>query len=181
MKRCAFCGKEYPDDATECAIDRQSLRPVIPTAPLPPVGERQHILDAEHLKLLSIFHYIVGVLTVAFASIFLMHVAMGISMALYPEIWNPGKGQSGPPAFFGYFIAAFAGAFVLIGWAIGGLTIYSGRCIKHRKKRMFSLVMAGVDCAFFPFGTALGVFTFAVILRDSVTENYTKASCGSLP
>jgi hypothetical protein len=25
MKRCTYCGKEYPDDATECSIDRQPL------------------------------------------------------------------------------------------------------------------------------------------------------------
>jgi hypothetical protein len=25
MKRCTYCGKEYPDDATECIIDRQPL------------------------------------------------------------------------------------------------------------------------------------------------------------
>jgi hypothetical protein len=172
MRKCSYCGKEYPDDALECAIDRQSLQPVISEPAQWSVNGCKHPADSDHLKLLSIFHYIVGILTVAFSSIFIIHVAMGISLALHPEVWNSGKGQPGPPAFLGYFMAVFAGAFVLIGWTVGGLTIFSGRCMKHRKRWMFSAIMAGVNCAFFPFGTALGAFTFAVLLRDSVKESY---------
>ena len=36
--------------------------------------------DAEHLKLLSIFHYIVGGITALFSCLFIMHIAMGIAM-----------------------------------------------------------------------------------------------------
>jgi hypothetical protein len=32
MKRCTYCGKEFPDDAKACAIDQQDLVP-IPTKP----------------------------------------------------------------------------------------------------------------------------------------------------
>jgi hypothetical protein len=28
MKKCTYCGQEYPDDATVCAIDQQPLAPV---------------------------------------------------------------------------------------------------------------------------------------------------------
>jgi hypothetical protein len=37
---------------------------------------------------------------------------------------------------------------------------------------MFSLVIAGVNCASFPLGTLLGVFTFIVLLRASVRSLY---------
>jgi len=37
---------------------------------------------------------------------------------------------------------------------------------------MFSLIIAGINCVQFPFGTVLGVFTFVVLLRDSVRELY---------
>jgi hypothetical protein len=37
---------------------------------------------------------------------------------------------------------------------------------------MFSLVIAGVQCMFAPFGTALGVFTIIVLTRDSVRRQY---------
>jgi hypothetical protein len=35
---------------------------------------------------------------------------------------------------------------------------------------MFCLVMAGIACIFMPFGTALGVLTIIVLMRDSVRE-----------
>jgi hypothetical protein len=37
MKRCDYCGKEYPDDATECATDGQPLARTGPP-PLPSTG-----------------------------------------------------------------------------------------------------------------------------------------------
>ncbi len=33
MKRCSYCGAEYPDDATECAIDRTPFVAATPAAP----------------------------------------------------------------------------------------------------------------------------------------------------
>jgi hypothetical protein len=59
-----------------------------------------------------------------------------------------------------------------LGWAVGILTIVSGRAIAQRKWRVFSLVMAGVNCASFPLGTLLGVFSFIVLLRPSVRALY---------
>jgi hypothetical protein len=41
-----------------------------------------------------------------------------------------------------------------------------------RKFRMFSLVVAGLDCVQIPFGTVLGVFTLVILLRDSVRDSY---------
>ncbi|MGB8367811.1 MAG: lysostaphin resistance A-like protein [Limisphaerales bacterium] len=38
MKRCPYCGTEYPDDATECSIDRQPLPENVPQ--LPPASEQ---------------------------------------------------------------------------------------------------------------------------------------------
>lgn len=37
---------------------------------------------------------------------------------------------------------------------------------------MFALVVAGLDCVRIPVGTALGVFTISVLLRDSVRQSY---------
>jgi len=140
----------------------------------PPALTSQDSKDYDHLKLLTVFHYVVGSLTVVFSSIFIVHIVMGISFITHPEMWNSGK-DNAPPAFLGYFIAAIGAIIVLTGWTMGILTIYSGRCIKNRKKWMFSSVMAGINCAFFPFGTALGIFTFIVLLRDSVKQIYGKS------
>jgi hypothetical protein len=36
MKKCTYCGKEYPDDATVCVLDEQPLKRVGP----PPIGSQ---------------------------------------------------------------------------------------------------------------------------------------------
>jgi hypothetical protein len=146
------------------------LPPSIPTSP-----EQQHIQDAEHLRLLTIFHYVVGGLTALFFSFGLIHFFIGLTLILNPGVFTDGAaGRAGnpPPAFFGYLFAGIGAFVVLFGWTVGGLTAYSGRCIKQRRKRLFSLVMAGFNCLIFPFGTALGVFTFIVLQRPSVAALY---------
>ena len=125
--------------------------------------------DREHLKLLSIFHYVVGALIALFSSIFIIHIIMGVLMIISPETFNDGHSH-GPPAFFGYFFVLFPAIVVLLGWILGGAIIYAGICLKNIKKYTFCLVMAGLACMFMPFGTVLGAFTIIVLLRPSVKE-----------
>ncbi len=40
MKSCSYCGKEYPDAATVCAIDGQPLQSAITPPPVPTVVEK---------------------------------------------------------------------------------------------------------------------------------------------
>lgn len=62
---------------------------------------------------------------------------------------------------------------------IGGLlvilcvcNVLSGLYIRKRKNRIFSFIVAGINCMQFPLGTTLGVFTFIVLTRDSVRMKY---------
>jgi len=55
---------------------------------------------------------------------------------------------------------------------MGLMTIFAGRSIQKRKRWIFTLVIAGLQCASFPFGTALGVFTFLLLFRESVRRLY---------
>lgn len=80
------------------------------------------------------------------------------------------------PAFIGLFFALFGGIFVLCGWALGFLTILSGRYIAQRKKRTFSLVMGGVNCAMVPFGTVIGVFDLVLLTNSEVIKEYPPAT-----
>lgn len=48
----------------------------------------------------------------------------------------------------------------------------SGHYIKKRTSRIFSFIIAGINCMQFPLGTALGVFTFIVLTRESVKMAY---------
>jgi hypothetical protein len=54
------------------------------------------------------------------------------------------------------------------------LNFLATRLINQRKGRTFSMVVAGLNCLSFPFGTALGVFTLVVLARQTVINSYQK-------
>jgi len=125
--------------------------------------------DNEQLKLISIFHYIVGGVTALFSLIPIAHVIIGIIFIVSPETMTNKSGEA-PPAWFGWIFAGMGTAAILFGLTMAICLICSGRFIAKRKRYMFCLVVAGFSCLFFPFGTALGVFTIIVLTRPSVKE-----------
>jgi hypothetical protein len=126
-------------------------------------------VDEGHLKALAICHYVWGGLAMLFSCMFIVHIVMGVLM-LSGKI--PVNTAQGAPFPMGYFFVCIGTGGIVLGWAVGILNIVSGRAIARRRRRMFSLVMAGVNCASFPIGTLLGVFTFIVLLRSSVRALY---------
>jgi hypothetical protein len=130
----------------------------------------QHEKDRSHLNTLAICHYVAGGLTVLFSSVFIIHGIMGIAVLTDPTFF--GGANPPPPAWFGWIFAIMGFGAVALGWTLGGLTIYSGRCIHRRRRRIFSIVIAALHCANFPLGTVLGVFTIIVLVRPSVAEIY---------
>jgi hypothetical protein len=127
--------------------------------------------DYSHLKLLSIFHFVVGGLSALFACMFLIHLFIGLSVIISPESWPSGNGEM-PPQIFGYIFTFIGGLFFILGITFSCFIIYSGVLLKRLKKRMFSFVMACIECVFLPFGTVLGVFTIIVLSRESVKQIY---------
>jgi hypothetical protein len=128
--------------------------------------DEQH--DEQHLKLLSVFHYVVGGLAGLFALFPIFHLILGLVFILAPAKFE-GQGQS-PPTFIGWFLVVFAGLLMTVGWVFAGFIITTGRFLARRKHHLFCLVMAGIECIFMPFGTVLGVFTIIVLMKDSVKE-----------
>jgi hypothetical protein len=119
--------------------------------------------DSEHLKLLSIFHYVVGGMAALFACIPFIHFFMGLAMtAGWIEDTDPVL-----PAV-GVFLMVFAGIVILVGWTFAVCLIVAGRKLAARKSYTFCLVMAALACMFMPFGTVLGVLTIIVLVRPSV-------------
>ncbi len=134
---------------------------------------RQTIIDEEQLRLLSIAHYIMGVLGILFASIFIFHFAFFFVMANDPQFFpQPSPGQPAPPEGLFRILEVVLGIFILLGWAFGGLTIYVGRCIRRRVKRGLTMVVACLNLPFLPMGTLLGVATLIVLNRSSVRKAY---------
>lgn len=131
--------------------------------------------DAEHLRLLSIFHYVVGGLTALFGCFGLIYVVMGIVFLAFPEAMHdsrPGHVNDPPPALVGWIFVGIGAVVVVAAWTVAALTVYGGVCLKRRQKRTLTLVTAGLNCLQFPFGTALGIFTFMVLSRPSVRALY---------
>ena len=126
--------------------------------------------DEEHLRLLSIFHYVVAGLAALFALIPIFHLILGLIIALSPQTLDS-HGHL-PPPIFGWLFVAFALVFIILGWVFAGFVFVTGRFLAKRKYYMFCLVMAGIECMFMPFGTVLGVFTIVVLIRDPVRQMF---------
>ena len=118
--------------------------------------------DEQYLKLLSVFHYVVGGLAACFACIPIIHLSIGIAMLV--------GAIDDAPEFVGALLVLIAIFAMLVGWTLAVCIIIAGRCLAKRKRYMFCLVIAAISCVFMPFGTVLGVFTIIVLMRPSVKE-----------
>jgi hypothetical protein len=125
--------------------------------------------DAEHLRLLSIFHYVVGGLAVLFALLPAMHLFMGIAMV--SGRFDEGSNQT-EARFFGWFFIVIASAMIAAGFAFAASMILTGRFLAQRVYYTFCFVVAALECVFVPFGTVLGVFTIVVLQRPAVKEMF---------
>jgi hypothetical protein len=122
--------------------------------------------DEEHLRLLSLFHYVCAGVAALFACFPIIHLVLGLVLLLSPQSFGPSRNQ--PPAFIGLFFVLFASVIILLGWTFAGFLAYAGKCLAHRKNYTFCLVMGGIACMFMPFGTVLGIFTIIVLVRPTV-------------
>jgi hypothetical protein len=142
------------------------------TLPVPPLPRDRRIVDEEHLRLLAIFHFVVAGLAFAGLGFLFLHYLLMSTVMNNPHLWQ-GKANQGPnPAeFFAIFkwFYLIMGTFMVL-TAIGNLL--SGLYLRRRQHRIFSFVVAALNCFHIPFGTVLGVFTIVVLVRESVIELY---------
>jgi hypothetical protein len=132
--------------------------------------------DEEHLRLLSIFHYVVAGCAALFALFPILYLVLGLIMVLAPASFA-GNGQP-PPAFMGWIFIIMGVVFIILGWTFAGLVFAAGRFLARRKHYTFCLVMAAVECLFMPFGTVLGVFTIITLIREPVKPLFSARPSG---
>lgn len=123
--------------------------------------------DAQHLQLLSIFHYVMAGLAGLMALFPFLH------LVIFGMVLRSDDAQDDPMARL--FLGTFMGATVLV--ILGGLAFavclaLAGRFLALRMRYTFCLVVAAIACVFFPLGTVLGVFTILVLVRPSVKEAF---------
>lgn len=122
--------------------------------------------DQEHLRLLSIFHYVMGGMTALFALFPLIYVIIGGVMVAGGM--SGSAGSPPPPPAVGWFMIAIGVGVFLIGETMAACTIAAGRFLSARTHRVFCIVIAALHCLHAPFGTLLGVFTLIVLVKPSV-------------
>ena len=88
-------------------------------------------------------------------------------MVFAPQSLSTRPGDQAP-AFVGWFFTCMGGGFFLAGMCVAVGIVIAGRFIAQRRRYWFIFAAACVQCAFFPFGTALGVFTLLVLSRPAV-------------
>ena len=147
--------------------DLTGLPPVQPPRPASGWSPEQ---DLEHLRLLSIFHYLVAALVALFALFPVIHLVAGFA-ALASSVSSPPE-DAFPGLFVGGFFILFAGTWILLGTAMAVCLLLAGRYLSEQTHYTFCLVTAGIACAFMPLGTVLGVFTLLVLLRPSVRARF---------
>lgn len=125
--------------------------------------------DEEHLRLLSIFHYIAGGFLAFFGCFAIIYIVLG---ALIASGKLPSNGQPAPTTAFGLIFVAVGVFGMLFAWGLATCLFLSGRFMSCRRHLTFSIVVAGISCLQIPFGTLLGVFTLIVLSRQSVKAMY---------
>jgi hypothetical protein len=136
--------------------------------------DRQSLVDDEHLKLLSIGYMISAGMTAVGTLFALLYVFGGFVvtgiLSHRPDV-AAGAGQMAP-AFVGWIISGIGLAIFFVTLALAAAKLRAGICIRRRKSRTFCMVIAGISCVEFPYGTLLGVLTFMVFGRPSVIRQF---------
>ena len=133
--------------------------------------------DAEHLRLLSIFHFVLAGCAALFALFPALYMVLGLIMLLVPASFKDNNGQP-PPVFVAWIFIAIGSVFIILGWTFAAFVVAAGRFLARRKHYTFCLVMGAVECLFMPFGTVLGVFTIVVLCRESIKPLFAPQSVG---
>ena len=131
---------------------------------------KQSIIDNEHLNLLSLFHLISGILTLAYSA--LMAVYFGF-ISLIINIG--GKFDAADSEFPFGFMTVFISVMIislLFAIVLGIAKIYSSKFLKQRKNRTFCIVISCLECFSVPYGALLGVLSIIVLNRSSVKNIY---------
>jgi len=128
--------------------------------------------DRQHLQILSVFHYVVAGAAAIFACLPIVHLAVGMGMVT----GRFGAAKEPVLRVFGPLLIAVASVLILSGWAFAVLLAVAATYLRANRHYTFCLVMAGVACAFVPFGTVLGVLTLVVLSRPAVRAAFAPAS-----
>lgn len=125
--------------------------------------------DSEHLRLLSIFHYVVAGLALLFAGFPALYFVLGV-LILSGVI--PTDGPAGMEWVGGLLFLGFSVIGLVLTIGLSALLVMAGSHLRKRTRYTFCIVVAGIACLFMPFGTALGILTIIVLMKPSVKASF---------
>ena len=134
---------------------------------------------AEHLKVLSVLYYVSAALWMLGSCVGCFYGIVGgivgglVRHDAQPEA--PEQPSPVPPEWFGRIFVVFGIVIVGVTLTAAALNFISGRSIARRRNHTFSLVVAGLNCVHFPLGTALGAWSFILLLKPEVRELYDRS------
>ncbi len=155
-------------------MSQTDSNPPAPHSAVPPTQPGLHSRvatsdDDDHVKLLSIFYYVLGGLSLIGACGGAAYIVLGVVMT---SGGLPSTQSSPPPGLVGPVMIALGIFALLISVTFSAALIYTGRCLQQRRYRILCTVVAGFTCLSIPLGTALGIFTFIVLSRENVRRMF---------
>ncbi|MGD8607765.1 MAG: hypothetical protein PVH21_10760 [Myxococcales bacterium] len=122
--------------------------------------------DEDQLRLLSIFHYVLGALQAVVALFPAVDLFLGMGIV------TGRSGEGTGPASYGWTLVGTSVLAMVLGLGLSSLTIATGRRLAEHRARSFCMVIAAVNCFFFPLGTIVGVLTLIALKRPAVKEAF---------
>lgn len=119
--------------------------------------------DEQNLNLLSIFHYVMGAITILGSFFFVIYIVMGIFV-----VKGSFNDTNAPPDMFGWLFIVIGTTLFILGLTLGILMIVAAGKLKRHESRTFCVVIAAIESLLMPLGTILAVFTLIVLMRESV-------------
>lgn len=126
--------------------------------------------EDQHLDLLSLFHTIFGCLTAFGSCIFFVHVFIGLAIVSGHFVKEPKADAM--PMFFGWLFVVIGATMIVLGWTLAACILVAAHKLKHRKSRIYCIVIAAIECLNMPLGTLLGVFTLVALTQENVAARF---------
>lgn len=124
----------------------------------------------EELSLLATFYRMLGVLTAVLVVPFVLNSFLSLYGGVGPGVAHLCDPVNGPLRILTF--GAWNAAFVLGGLAFAAVMFFAGRLFDQRRAYPSCKVVALLACIAVPVGTALGLYTLAVLARPSVKQLY---------
>jgi hypothetical protein len=136
--------------------------------------------DEQHLRWLSIAHYVLGALYGLFNLLIFVFIGLMVWMPAYTRAVPRRGSPELPPQMFMGIMATFLAFTLLWSLALVACIFLTGRYLAKRKHYVFCFVVAALNCMWFPVGTVVGVFTIIVLSRPSVKAVFSPGPASSV-